>query len=125
MLEIINEPLTGNSAVNSLRETYYPAAYKVCSPTLQSRLILTCTQAIRQVEADNQVSPGKALHIQMMSSLWGSDDPTEHLDDKTNTAFNDHRYVKHDSSVNLNKDAYIKTSCNDDRSSSDGVSIVG
>lgn len=82
-------------------------------------------QAIRQVEKDEEVEPEKALHIQMMSSLWGSGNPIEFLDDKTNIAFDDHRYVKHDTSIEVSKESYIRASCNDDRSSDGGPTIVG
>ena len=60
----------------------------------------------------------------MMSSLWGSGDPTEFLPDTTNTAYDDHRYLKWDTSVPVDKDSYISESCSDDRVAEDLV-IVG
>lgn len=60
----------------------------------------------------------------MMGSLWGSGKPTEFLRDTSFTAFDDHRYLKWDTSVEASHDAYIKKSCSDDRNT-DGPTIVG
>ncbi|KAK7402806.1 hypothetical protein QQX98_011434 [Neonectria punicea] len=108
MIELVNEPLNWDNAVSTLRSSYYPKAYK----------------AIRTVEDNLSVKSNDRLHIQMMSSLWGSGNPVEHLDDTSFTAFDDHRYLKWDTSVEVSHDAYIQTSCKDDRNS-DGPSIVG
>lgn len=52
----------------------------------------------------------------MMSSLWGSGNPNEFLPDARGpTSYDDHRYLKWDTSVTVDKDAYIKESCGDDR----------
>ncbi|CAM1503015.1 Fc.00g077910.m01.CDS01 [Cosmosporella sp. VM-42] len=108
MLEVVNEPLAWDKAVPSMRSTYYKNAYA----------------AIRKVETNLGVSSGSRLHIQMMNSKWGSGNPTEFLTDKTYTAFDDHRYIKWDSSVAVDKNNYIKTSCADNRNA-DGNTIVG
>ncbi|KAM6519491.1 hypothetical protein FALCPG4_013122 [Fusarium falciforme] len=108
MLEIVNEPLNWDKAVDSLRNTYYPNAYK----------------AIRKVEDNLKVATNDRVHIQMMGSLWGSGNPTEFLDDTSFTAFDDHRYLKWDTSVEVSQSAYIQKSCQDDRNT-DGPTIVG
>lgn len=59
-----------------------------------------------------------------MSELWGSGNPTEFLSDTYFTAFDDHRYLKWDPSVPVNKDSYVSTSCRDDRNGED-VLLIG
>ncbi|KLO88267.1 SPR1-exo-1,3-beta-glucanase precursor [Fusarium fujikuroi] len=108
MLELVNEPLNWDNAVASLRKTYYPKAYS----------------AIRKVEDKLKVTSNNRLHIQMMGSLWGSGKPTEFLSDTSFTAFDDHRYLKWDTSVEASHEAYIEKSCSDDRNT-DGPTIVG
>ncbi|KAF5234846.1 hypothetical protein FANTH_11940 [Fusarium anthophilum] len=108
MLELVNEPLNWDNAVDSLRKTYYPKAYS----------------AIRKVEDKLKVTSNDRLHIQMMGSLWGSGKPTEFLSDTSSTAFDDHRYLKWDTSVEVSHEAYIEKSCSDDRNT-DGPTIVG
>lgn len=130
MLELVNEPQQWDNAVESMRKTYYPEAIKVGSSMIQrcSTATNVFPKAIRQTESDNNVASEKALHIQMMNTLWGSGKPTEFLDGNDDKlAFDDHRYVKYDSSVDVNHDAYIQASCKDDRSSDDdnGPTIVG
>ncbi|VUC28469.1 unnamed protein product [Clonostachys rosea] len=99
MIEVLNEPTNWDNKVDSLRSNYYVKAYN----------------AIRDVEKSLGVTPNNYVHIQMMSSLWGSGNPTEFLSDTTFTAFDDHRYLKWDGSVAVNKQSYISTSCADDR----------
>ncbi|KAF4341403.1 murein transglycosylase [Fusarium beomiforme] len=108
ILELVNEPLNWDKAIDSLRKTYYPKAYS----------------AIHKVEHKLKVTSKNRLHIQMMGSLWGSGKPTEFLSDKSFTAFEDHRYLKWDTSIEVSHDAYIKKSCSDDRNT-DGPTIVG
>ncbi|KAF5013734.1 hypothetical protein FDECE_275 [Fusarium decemcellulare] len=108
MIELVNEPLNWDKAVDSLRQTFYPNAI----------------QAIRKVEDNLKVANNDRLHIQMMGSLWGSGNPTEFLSDTTFTAYDDHRYLKWDTSVEVSQDAYIQKSCSDDRNT-DGPTIVG
>jgi hypothetical protein len=49
----------------------------------------------------------------MMDELWGSGDPNQSLTDLYFAAYDDHRYIKYDTSVTVSKDSYISTSCND------------
>ncbi|KAL4778503.1 glucan endo-1,6-beta-glucosidase B [Aspergillus varians] len=98
MLEIVNEPLRNPSKVSSMRTSYYPDAYK----------------RVRDTESDIGATEVSYLHIQMMNQNWGSGDPTESLSDTEYAAFDDHRYLKYDTSVDVNKDSYISASCNDD-----------
>lgn len=60
----------------------------------------------------------------MMGSAWGSGDPNEFLDDDTFAAYDDHRYLKWDKSVDADKDSYIKASCEDGKES-ESPTIVG
>ncbi|KAF7554650.1 hypothetical protein G7046_g6759 [Stylonectria norvegica] len=108
MVELVNEPLAWDNKVDSLRKTFYPNAYN----------------AIRAVEKTLKVAAGSGVHIQMMNSLWGAGKPTEFLSSTEMTAFDDHRYIKWDSSVAVSQDAYIQKSCNDNRNA-DGNTIVG
>ncbi|KAF5610557.1 murein transglycosylase [Fusarium subglutinans] len=108
MLELVNEPLNWDNAVDTLRKTYYPKAYS----------------AIREVEDKLRVTSNDRLHIQMMGSLWGSGKPTEFLSDTSSTAFDDRRYLKWDTSVEVSHEAYIEKSCSDDRNT-DGPTIIG
>lgn len=53
----------------------------------------------------------------MMDKLWGSGDPNQYLDDLYYAAYDDHRYLKWDTSVDVSHDSYISESCNDNRDS--------
>jgi len=110
MLEIVNEPeQSSNSDTDSMRDVYYPTAF----------------ERIRAAEANLSVSTDKALHIQMMNQKWGSGDPTQYLSENdTLRAFDDHRYLKYDSSVGDSPADYLQASCSDDRSG-DSPTIVG
>lgn len=61
------------------------------------------------------VTSNNYLHIQMMNSKWGSGDPTQYLTDNYFAAYDDHRYLKYDSSINPTQSNYIAASCADDR----------
>ena len=105
MLEILNEPETGdNSATSSLRSQYYP----------------TAIERIRAAEAELHVPAQKSLHIQMMNQNWGSGDPTQYLssNDTSNIAFDSHRYLKYDPSLGASPSPsdYLQASCSDNRS---------
>lgn len=76
------------------------------------------------MESNLNVADNDRVHIQMMSELWGSGNPTEFLSDTTFTAFDDHRYLKWDGSVPVSKDSYVSTSCSDDRNAEDPL-IIG
>lgn len=59
-----------------------------------------------------------------MDQSWGSGDPNEFLGDLTYMAYDDHRYLKWDTSVDASHDSYISTSCGDKRDSN-SPNIVG
>ncbi|KAL3491054.1 glucan endo-1,6-beta-glucosidase B [Aspergillus germanicus] len=99
MLELVNEPLQNADQVASMRMSYYPDAFT----------------RIRNAETTLGVTNNNYLHIQMMNAKWGSGDPTESLSDTYFAAYDDHRYLKWDTSVAVNKGNYITASCNDDR----------
>ncbi|KAJ2903926.1 putative endo-beta-1,6-glucanase [Zalerion maritima] len=109
MIEVVNEPLQGeNDQTNYMRSDFYPNAYS----------------KIRAKESDLGIGSNDLLHIQFMSSYWGSGNPNEYLDDLWFCAYDDHRYLKWDSSVAVSKDSYISTSCDDNRLA-EWPSIVG
>ena len=61
------------------------------------------------------VASSDRLSIQMMDEKWGSGDPKQYLDDLFLAAYDDHQYVKY-AGVQVDKDAYVRFSCNDNRS---------
>ncbi|KAI9743002.1 MAG: hypothetical protein M1818_003297 [Claussenomyces sp. TS43310] len=109
MLEIVNEPLRDPTQVGTMLSTYYPNAFT---------RIRAAESALGNITANNE------LHIQMMNTKWGSGTPEQYLTDDYFAAYDDHRYVKYDSSVPLTHDGYIQSSCNDDRGG-DSPTIVG
>jgi len=110
MLEIVNEPVQNQATVQTMLSSYYPDSFTT----------------IRGVEADLGVTSNNFLHIQMMNQLWGSGDPTQALtaSDKVFAAYDDHRYLKWDTSVAVTKEAYLTNSCTDGRGG-DTPTIVG
>ena len=113
MLELVNEPVQSDNAdTQSMRETYYPTAFK----------------RIRAAEASLSVSADKALHVQMMNQKWGAGDPNEYLSDIdiSGAAYDDHRYLKYDPSVGGSPNDYLRASCSDNRGSDgENTTIVG
>ncbi|KAJ5497704.1 Glycoside hydrolase superfamily [Penicillium expansum] len=101
MLEIVNEPVRNKGKASSMRSKYYPQA----------------VERIRAAEKKLSIHPNDYLHIQTMDKSWGSGDPSEYLDDLTYMAYDDHRYLKWDTSVDPTHDNYISTSCGDKRDS--------
>ncbi|KAL1970318.1 hypothetical protein VTN77DRAFT_5478 [Rasamsonia byssochlamydoides] len=99
MLEIVNEPLQNPDQVATMRTSYYPNAFS----------------RIRAAEQKLGITANNYLHIQMMNAKWGSGDPTQALTDTYFAAYDDHRYLKWDSSVPVSPQSYLSTSCNDDR----------
>lgn len=73
------------------------------------------SERIRNTESSLGITSNNYLHIQMMNEKWGSGDPTQSLTDNYFAAYDDHRYVKWDSSVAVDKESYISASCADDR----------
>ncbi|KAL7957933.1 glycoside hydrolase family 5 protein [Trichoderma compactum] len=102
MLEVINEPVHSGdypSQAADMVNTYYPLAWN----------------RIRDTESRLGVSDDKRLHIQFMDASWGSGDPTSALPSTEFAAFDDHRYLKWDTSVTATKDGYINAACSDQR----------
>ncbi|KAF9888501.1 hypothetical protein FE257_008608 [Aspergillus nanangensis] len=99
MIQLVNEPVSNVGQASTMIRSFYPDSFT----------------RIRNAEASLGVSENNYLHIQMMNEKWGSGDPTSSLTDDYFAAYDDHRYVKWDTSVNVNKDNYITSSCNDDR----------
>lgn len=98
-IEIVNEPLQNSDQVTEMIQQYYPDAYN----------------RVRSVESGLDVPGDKQLHVQMMSVSWGSGEPTSSLpSDATNTAFDDHNYVKWNPSVEPTRDEYMSFSCSND-----------
>ncbi|KAH8821332.1 putative endo-beta-1,6-glucanase [Xylogone sp. PMI_703] len=99
MIEIVNEPVQNANSVGAMRSYYYPKAF----------------DAIRNVENSLGITSNNQLHIQMMNNKWGSGDPTQYLTNNWFAAYDDHRYLKWDTSVPVSQSSYISTSCHDDR----------
>ncbi|KAJ5618135.1 hypothetical protein N7537_003249 [Penicillium hordei] len=108
MLEIVNEPARNEEMGSSMRSKYYPKA----------------VERIRAAEKKLSIDANDYLHIQAMDKSWGSGDPNEYLDDLTYMAYDDHRYLKWDTSVEPSHDNYISTSCTDKRDSN-SPNIIG
>ena len=60
-----------------------------------------------------------------MNSKWGSGDPTQYLTDTYYAAYDDHRYIKWDSSVAVDQQSYISESCYNDDRGGNSPTIVG
>jgi len=105
MIELINEPETGHDTLVSY---YYPNAFN----------------AIRQVEAEMNIPSEKQLNIQMMDENWGAGDPDSYLNSTTGASYDNHRYLKWDTSVELTHDAFISTSCGDDPASDGDTPVI-
>lgn len=99
MIEVLNEPSTDSSVYNDLDSNYYVNAYST----------------IRNVESSLGITANNYLHIQYMNAKWGSGNPADYLPNNYFAAYDDHRYIKYDTSVATSHDAYISASCNDDR----------
>ncbi|RFU34687.1 hypothetical protein B7463_g1653, partial [Scytalidium lignicola] len=99
MIEIVNEPVQNSNSVGDMRSYYYPQAFTT----------------IRNVESSLGITQYNELHIQMMNDKWGSGDPTQYLTNNWFAAYDDHRYIKWDTSVAVSQSSYLSTSCNDNR----------
>ena len=104
-LEVINEPAQSLSA--PMLSTFYPMAMTT----------------IRTVEASLSIPASRALHVQYMSTAWGSGDPTTFLPSNStqNTLYDDHRYLEYDTSIPTTPNGYLQAACTDNR----GDVIVG
>lgn len=105
MLELVNEPISGQS---SLISQYYPTAFS----------------KIRAAEQSLGVTANNYLHIQMMDQSWGAGDPKAYLTDQYFAAYDNHRYLKWDTSVPVTYDGYISTSCNDNVASDGDTPVI-
>lgn len=50
-----------------------------------------------------------------MNAKWGVGDPTQYLTNNYLAAYDDHRYLKWDTSVTVSQAGYLSASCDDDR----------
>lgn len=72
------------------------------------------------------MSSNNHLHVQPMNQLWGSGDPNQFLSNTHFMAYDDHRYLKHDSNVQVSHAAYLRDSCHANRNSpGNSPTIVG
>jgi len=99
MIGILNEPTQNADQMAPMRQTYYPAAMA----------------AIRAAEATLGVTSNNYLHVQYMNFLWWAGDPNQYLSNTYFAAYDDHRYIKWDSSVGVSQASYIATACADNR----------
>jgi hypothetical protein len=61
-----------------------------------------------------------------MNELWGAGDPNKYLGGETFLAYDDHRYLKYDTSVTVSQEAYLAASCHaNSKSGNDTPTIVG
>lgn len=72
-------------------------------------------QAIRNAENAAGVTSNNYLHVQAMNGLWGSGDPNSHMPNTYFMAYDDHRYIKWDTSVAVNQASYMSDSCYNNR----------
>lgn len=61
----------------------------------------------------------------MMNNNWGSGDPTQYLTNNYFAAYDDHRYIKYDSSVAVTQSAYLASACGDTSAGGNTPTIVG
>ncbi|CAJ2505731.1 Uu.00g131250.m01.CDS01 [Anthostomella pinea] len=106
MIEVINEPVQSGSYPSEAADmiaNYYPTAWS----------------RIRAREDQLSVTDSNRVHIQMMATAWGSGDPSSSLTDQTFAAYDDHRYLKWDTSVTATQEGYISAACSDNRGGDD------
>jgi hypothetical protein len=126
MIGIVNEPLQDASTVSSMLSYFYPNAFSVRLSLLAKFRLLIQEQAIRNAESALGISANNYLHIEPMNELWGSGNPNQYLTNTYFAAYDDHRYLKYDSSVTVSQSAYLENSCSANRASDgDTPTIVG
>jgi aryl-phospho-beta-D-glucosidase BglC (GH1 family) len=108
MIGLVNEPIQNTATAASMISKFYPNAYA----------------AIRAAESSLNITATNSVHIQVMSSQWGSGDPNSALTDAQFMAYDDHRYLKWDSSVPVSQSAYISESCTDNRNPNNQSSTI-
>ncbi|KAI0019180.1 glycoside hydrolase superfamily [Xylariomycetidae sp. FL0641] len=107
-LEVINEPVHASDYPDFAADmvaNMYPAAW----------------ERIRAKEDALGVSDANRVHIQYMADAWGSGNPSSALPDTTFALYDDHRYLKWDTSVAATQAGYLAAACGDDRGGSDIV----
>ncbi|TVY37118.1 Glucan endo-1,6-beta-glucosidase [Lachnellula subtilissima] len=110
MIGIVNEPVQNPDSIGTLRSSYYPNSYS----------------AIRNAESAAGVTSNNYVHVETMNALWGSGDPNQYMSNTNFMAYDDHRYIKWDSSVAVSQAAYLSDSCNNNRNSDNETpTIVG
>lgn len=106
MIEVANEPIPAQPTLASL---YYPGAYA----------------AIRAAELAAGITAGTGgLHIQFMDTSWGAGNPISSLTSTAGVSFDNHRYLKYDSSVETTQSGYLGTSCNDDLGATGNTPLI-
>ena len=105
MIEVLNEPISGQS---SLVSEYYPTAYS----------------KIRETETSLGISANNYLHIQFMDANWGAGDPKSSLTNQYFAAYDNHRYLKWDTSVATTQVGYLSTSCSDSVASDGDTPLI-
>ncbi|TQB67876.1 hypothetical protein MPDQ_004426 [Monascus purpureus] len=62
----------------------------------------------------------------MMSKSWGSGDPNQALtnNDTSYLAYDDHRYLKYNTSIAMTKDSYLSASCGENASDAQDTPVV-
>ena len=70
-------------------------------------------QKIRAREDSASIATADRLHVQLMSSSWGSGNATVAMTSQNNynIAYDNHRYQKYDPSVEVSKSGYIDDAC--------------
>lgn len=95
MIEVLNEPVSTHD-----KDNRYPAPGQ--DPGLVQKYYPGALKAVRDAEASLNVPDDKKLHVQFMSSEWGSDNPRDNSDVANDrlTAYDDHNYIGFDPRVN-------------------------
>lgn len=110
MIAVVNEPVQDPNSVADLMSTYYPNAYA----------------AIRNAESALGITSNNFLHVEVMNELWGSGDPNQYLTNQYFMAYDDHRYIKYDTSVTVTQSSYLSNACTSNRNSDNETpTIVG
>jgi glucan endo-1,6-beta-glucosidase len=107
MLQVMNEPVHSGDYPGEAADmvaNFYPQAL----------------ERIRGKEDELGVGADRQLHVQYMSEAWGAGDPTSALPAETGPlGFDDHRYLKWDTSVVRTREGYIQAACSDNRGGDD------
>ncbi|KKP00118.1 hypothetical protein THAR02_07770 [Trichoderma harzianum] len=112
MLEVLNEPVSTHDANGR-----YPAPGEDANPGLTQTYYPQALDAIRQTENNLGISDGDRLHVQFMSSKWGSGDPRSDSTVSSDqwTAFDDHNYIGFGVSNAGDETTLMTSACNDVR----------